>query len=813
MGDDMILLTGYYHDPDPHRRGEFLECLKRNAANDWIDEVRVFIEDATAPETISTDQRKVTLIPLRRRVTFRFLFDYANQHLKRQTVVIANADIFFDETLRRLNGYDLRGKLLCLSRWDVQADGSTVFFEHPSSQDAWIFQAPIPEMTCDFHLGLPACDNSLAWEAEQAGLEISNPARTLHANHLHVTGIHRYVERQRLSGPVKSISATALVTPYPSELGPPPSVPCAALAFSETMGYTIATLDAGASSHNNDHRPFESIPERLRGRRFTQVVSGGVSEIEIEFLSAGKVYVLVGTDWGGHDPATEWLRRTGYKENLSLARTGRGNAFEIWSLVAEAGKRFVIPTQVMLVSDHLVKRNGLNNHSSIAARLPYDHSIFALTSLSPNLENLPHISSCIESWGRAGLRVVSFNHPSEIPELKKHFNIDFVPVEDTSEATFGRPFIPVNALMDWASRHNGPVLLINSDIELRMENWEVKRARWIAEDGLCYFVRFNYDGDHARAIREPDGIDAFLFHGRDAHMFKRSFMSLGKSYWDYWVPHTFASNGHPIYSVEFPVAFHLRHQNRWSWEDWHRCALEFERVVDERDWNKSFDACLYRARRVRQMFDQKRVLLPQAPPEIREWVKLTFEYPGAKTFLELGSHCGIDTSWMAEIPGVRIFAVEPDPRNHQPERPNLFVDQAAISDFNGQGLLTLSKEGWGKEWTFSSSIKEPLNHLQRYHVTFGESVPVQMITLDSFCEQHGIGVIDFILADVQGAEAEMIRGGRKTLARTRYLFTEYSDDQLYRGQPSLSEILAMLPTFRVIELWRDDVLLENQALI
>ena len=810
----MILLTGFYHDPDPRRRGELLECIKRNVANDWIDEVRVFIEDATAPETISSsaDQHKLTLIPSGRRVTFRFLFDYANENLKGQAVVVANADIFFDESLRRLNGYDLNGKLLCLSRWDVRANGSTVFFEHPSSQDAWIFQAPIPDMDCDFHLGLPACDNRLAWEAEHAGLEVSNPGRTLHANHLHVTGIHRYVERQRLSGPVKSISATALETPFPSELGLPPSVPCAAVAFSETMGYTIATLDAGASSHNNDHRPFESIPELLRGRRFTQVVSAAVSEMEIEFLSAGKLYVLVGTDWGGHETATDWLRRTGFKENMSPARTGRGTAFEIWSLVAEAGERFVIPTQVMLVSDHLVKRNGLNNLSLAATRSSDEPSIVALTSLSPNLENSPHISACIQSWRRAGLHVVSFNHPSEIPELQRHFDIDFVAVEETSAATFGRHFIPVNALLDWTIRHNGPVLLINSDIELRMENWEVKRARWIAEDGLCYFVRFNYDGNHASAVREPDGIDAFLFHGRDAHLFPRSFMSLGKPYWDYWVPHTFASNGRPIFSVEYPVAFHRRHQNRWSWEDWHRCALEFERAVNEQDRNKSFDACLYRARRVRRMFDQKRVSLSQAPPEIRAWVQQAFAYPGAKTFLELGSHCGIDTGWMSEIPGVKIFAAEPDPRNRQPERPNLFVNQAAISDIDGQGLLTLSKEGWGREWTFSSSIKEPLNHLQRYPVTFGESVPVQMITLDSFCEQHDIGVIDFILADVQGAEGEMIRGGRKALARTRYLFTEYSDDQLYRDQPSLNEILAMLPTFRVLELWPDDVLLENQAL-
>jgi len=167
---------------------------------------------------------------------------------------------------------------------------------------------------------------------------------------------------------------------------------------------------------------------------------------------------------------------------------------------------------------------------------------------------------------------------------------------------------------------------------------------------------------------------------------------------------------------------------------------------------------------------------------------------------------------MAEIPGVKIYAVEPDPRNHQPARPNVSIEQAAIADFNGQGLLTLSKERWGREWTFSSSIKEPFNHLQRYPVTFGESVPVRMITLDSFCEQQGLGVIDLVFADVQGAEGEMIRGGSAAFQRTRYLFTEYSDGEMYRDQPSLNEILAMLPTFRVVELWPDDVLLENQAL-
>ena len=53
---------------------------------------------------------------------------------------------------------------------------------------------------------------------------------------------------------------------------------------------------------------------------------------------------------------------------------------------------------------------------------------------------------------------------------------------------------------------------------------------------------------------------------------------------------------------------------------------------------------------------------------------------------------------------------------------------------------------------------------------------------------------------------------RRTLQRTRYLYTEYSGDELYEGQATLAEILALLPDFRVLELWPEDVLLENRSL-
>ena len=126
--------------------------------------------------------------------------------------------------------------------------------------------------------------------------------------------------------------------------------------------------------------------------------------------------------------------------------------------------------------------------------------------------------------------------------------------------------------------------------------------------------------------------------------------------------------------------------------------------------------------------------------------------------------------------------------------------------------FVLSQTGWGRPWTYSSSLKQPKGHLARYPVSFGETIEVESVTLDAYARRNDLGRVDFIWADIQGAEGDMIRGGRDLLSRTRYLYTEYSDDELYEGQATLGDICDLLPGFRVVELWPDEVLLQNESL-
>jgi FkbM family methyltransferase len=810
----MILLIGFYEDPNPWRRAELLECLRRNVANACLQQIHVFIEHprehtqlVSAYPVLAAD--KVQLIAHGRRVTYRDLFEYANRRLPGRSAIIANADIYFDETLIHLDGVELAGRLLCLSRWDIQPDGSAQLFDRPDSQDAWIFAAPIGNLACDFYLGVPGCDNRLAWEAERAGLVVSNPSRSVMANHLHLSAVRHYGHAQRLSGPTRLVPADFLEAPRAPGA---PEVPCATVAFSETMGYTIERLEPGASSHNNSPRPFAWVPEPLRGLPFTQVVAFAVSPVEVTFVTGGKLYVLVGDDWDGARAAATWLSAVGFKEPLPPARTRDGPGFTVWSLVGAAGEHFVIPTQVMLVARDLINSycaRGAPVSEASVKREP----IFALTSLPPGRDAVARTRECIRSWQRAGLHVCAFNHPEEVTELVRLYDVEFVAVPETTKADFGKHFVPIHTMLDWAAGRDVPALLINADIELRLSEWELKRARWLSAGGLCYFIRYNDTGTGGPE-REPYGIDAFLFHGRDVAGFPRSIMSMGRPFWDYWLPLAFARRQGPSYSVEFPAAFHRTHALGWSLDDWRRCGIDFARCTNEPEVDGSPDSCQALAVRVRQEFERKKRLLTQHPPGIRDWVRRTFGDRAPKTFLELGAHHGTDTEWLAQIPNVTLHAFEPDPRNHPVSRANVTIHRAAVAERDGTGALFLSRHGPnGQEWTHSSSVKQPKNHRRRYNVTFGGSIEVELLTLDTFYQREGLGVIDFIWADIQGAEGEMIRGGQRTLAHTRYLYTEYSDDELYENQVPLHELLRMLPDYRVAELWPDDVLLENRALV
>jgi len=114
-------------------------------------------------------------------------------------------------------------------------------------------------------------------------------------------------------------------------------------------------------------------------------------------------------------------------------------------------------------------------------------------------------------------------------------------------------------------------------------------------------------------------------------------------------------------------------------------------------------------------------------------------------------------------------------------------------------------------WDYSGSLRKPTGHLERDKlVTFGEPVEVPTTTLDHY---YSDTTVDFLWADVQGAEALMILGARKTLQRTRWLYTEFYDVPQYDRQPDLYGLYCFLPDFDLVGIYGDNALFKHRNLV
>lgn len=198
----------------------------------------------------------------------------------------------------------------------------------------------------------------------------------------------------------------------------------------------------------------------------------------------------------------------------------------------------------------------------------------------------------------------------------------------------------------------------------------------------------------------------------------------------------------------------------------------------------------------------------------------------APVILEIGANDGSHTvQFMDLFPNATIFAFEPDPRalakfqarGHHP-RVHLFetaIGRAdAEADFHVSSGVPEGKiaDRYPQGWDQSGSLRTPKAHKTIFPwVKFERTIKVAVTRLDTWARAHGIATVDFIWADVQGAEGDLIAGGVETLARTRYFYTEYSNDELYEGQPTLAQLADMLPNFSILRRYRDDVLFENRA--
>ena len=191
------------------------------------------------------------------------------------------------------------------------------------------------------------------------------------------------------------------------------------------------------------------------------------------------------------------------------------------------------------------------------------------------------------------------------------------------------------------------------------------------------------------------------------------------------------------------------------------------------------------------------------------------------TIFEIGCADGGDTiEFINTFVNLNIYCFEPEPKNIALVKNRINYNkhhlfEGVVSDVNGYLNFNRSRTNNPNDLSYSGSIKKPKEHLSEWpHIKFDDEITIKSITLDKFCEGNNIGVIDFIWADVQGAEENLILGGEKTLnEKVRFLYTEYSNKEYYDGQANLSRLLELLgENWVLINDFGSDVLLMNKTL-
>jgi len=185
---------------------------------------------------------------------------------------------------------------------------------------------------------------------------------------------------------------------------------------------------------------------------------------------------------------------------------------------------------------------------------------------------------------------------------------------------------------------------------------------------------------------------------------------------------------------------------------------------------------------------------------LSDWVA-----PGAVA-IDIGAEYGLYAWTLADLVGAdgQVVVVEPQPGLARALRRNarllgavnVEVRSLALSDVTGEGSLSQPQRGGlpvhGR--TFLADDTSGLGSNAEFSAHRSISVPVE--TLDNLVSELGLERVDFIKADVEGAEARLLAGGAETLRRFRpTLLVELEDRHLSRFDTTVAAVVEWLAGF------------------
>ena len=123
--------------------------------------------------------------------------------------IISNLDIYFNDTINLVREMGVKD-VYALTRWEID-NGEIVPFEHKHhynaeakakhSQDVWVFNGVPKGILGNFQIGVPGCDNRIAWEINNARYRLSNPSDKIQCIHKHKEEKRHYTIKKPIPPP------------------------------------------------------------------------------------------------------------------------------------------------------------------------------------------------------------------------------------------------------------------------------------------------------------------------------------------------------------------------------------------------------------------------------------------------------------------------------------------------------------------------------------------------------------------------------------------------------------------------------------
>jgi len=196
----VYLFMSYFNTGNPSRQAELDECMRHNIADTNITKIYNLGQPYNHPKVVNLDYDYPT---------YQDFVEEANL-AGGDYSIIANSDIYFDDTIKWIDKVDLTGTMLALSRYDMKG-GKPVLFAYAHSQDTWIFKGRIDLKGLNYQMGKPGCDNRLAYDAMLQGYKVLNPAKDIRTYHLHESNVRNYNESDRLIGGYQPVYISSIM--------------------------------------------------------------------------------------------------------------------------------------------------------------------------------------------------------------------------------------------------------------------------------------------------------------------------------------------------------------------------------------------------------------------------------------------------------------------------------------------------------------------------------------------------------------------------------------------------------------------------